>query len=225
MVKIIRKEINEDTNSSVSEHNAIVPEKTYAKITKHKKASIIALAIVLVALGLFFAKGFFIAATVNGSPVSRFSVVKELEKRSGKQALQSLIQKKLIETELDKKGITVTQEEIGSEIKKIEAQIASQGITLKDALAGQGITEDDLREQIATQKKLEKLLAEKIAVLETEIDAYIEDSKVTPLEGVKTENFRKQISEQLKQQKFQEEAQRWVSALTASAKINYYINY
>ena len=185
----------------------------------------IGVAVVLIMVALFFAKGLFVVATVNGSPISRLSVIRELEKQGGKQALEAIIDKKLIETELNKQKISVTPAEIDEEIKKIEAQVASQGGTLEMALTQQGMTEEKLREQITIQKKLEKLLADKVAITEAEIDTYIKDSKATPPKDAKMEDFRKQISDQLKQQKFQQEAQKWVSDLTASAKIKYYVNY
>lgn len=185
----------------------------------------IGVAVILILVALFFAKGIFVAATVNGSPISRLSVIQELEKQGGKQALEAIIDKKLIETELNKQKITVTQEEVAAEIKKIEAQVTSQGGTLEMALSQQGMTKEKLEEQITIQKKLEKLLADKVAVTEAEIDTYLKDSKATPPKDVKMEDFRKQISDQLKQQKFQQEAQKWVSDLTASAKIKYYVNY
>lgn len=185
----------------------------------------IGVAIILIVVALFFAKGIFVAATVNGSPISRLSVIQELEKQGGKQTLESLIDKKLIETELNKQKVSVTKEEVDAEIEKIKTQVTAQGGTLEVALAQQGMTEEKLREQIMIQKKLEKLLADKVTVTEADIDTYIKDSKVTPPKDLKMEDFRKQISDQLKQQKFQQEAQKWVSDLTASAKIKYYVNY
>ena len=211
--------------------NNNVPEVNKASYVslKFKKPKPLAIAIgaavILIIAALFFAKGFFVAATVNGSPISRLSVIQELEKQSGKQALEAMIDKKLIETELKKQRITVTQEEIDAEIKKIESQVASQGGTLDQALAMQGLTKEKLVDQITIQKKLEKLLADKIAITDAEVDTYIKDSKATPPKDVKMEDFRKKISDQLKQQKFQQEAQKWVSDLTASAKIKYYVNY
>ena len=194
---------------------------------KKSKPIIIAIgvAVILVIAALFFAKGLFVAATVNGSPISRLSVIQELEKQGGKQALETIIDKKLIETELNKQNITVAKEEVDEDVKKIEVQVASQGSTLEIALTTQGMTIEKLREQITIQKKLEKLLADKVAVTEEEIDTYLKDLKATPPKDVKTEDFRKQIGDQLKQQKFQQEAQKWVSGLTASAKIKYYVNY
>jgi len=198
------------------------------KLRKPKLLVIVIVITVLLALiltSLFFAKGLFIAATLNGSPISRLSVIKDLEKQSGKQTLESIITQKLINTELAKQNISVSKEEVDEEIKKIEAQVTSQGGTLKDALAQQNMTEEKLREQITIQKKLEKLLADKVAVSDTEIDAYIKENKTTPPKDVKIEDFRKQLGDQLKQQKFQQEAQKWVTDLKTNAKINYYVNY
>ena len=186
---------------------------------------VIGAVVILIFAGLFFAKGIFIAATVDGSPISRLSVIKELEKQGGKQALESIINKKLIENELNKQKITADKEEVDKEIKKIEAQVAGQGSTLASALAMQGMTEEKLREQITIQEKLKKVLADKIAVTDTEVDAYIKDNKMTPPKDMKLEDFRKQIRDQLTQQKFQQEAQKWVSSLIAGAKIKYYVKY
>ena len=211
-----------ETNSAPQESKSYVN----LKFKKPKPLDIaIGVAVILIIVALFFAKGHFVAATVNGSPISRWSVIKELEKQGGKQALEAIIDKKLIETELNKQKITATKEEVDAEIEKIKAQVASQGGTLEAALTQQGMTEEKLREQITIQKKLEKLLADKVAITDAEIDIYIKDSKATPPKDIKMEDFRKQISDQLKGQKFQQEAQKWVSDLTASAKIKYYVNY
>jgi len=185
----------------------------------------IGIAVVLIIVALFFTKGIFVVATVNGSPISRFAVISELEKQGGKQALEALVDKKIIGSELNKKGINIPKEEVDAEIEKIKAQVTTQGGTLEMALAQQGLTEESLREQITIQKKLEKLLADKIAVTDLEIDAYIKDSKTALPKDMKMEDFKKQVGEQLKQQKFQTEAQQWVSDLTASAKIKYYVSY
>ena len=185
----------------------------------------IIIAVVVVGLALYFAKGLFVAAVVNGMPISRWSVIKVLEQQGGKQALQGIIDEKVIEAELDKQKGSVTPKEIDEQIKKIEEQVTSQGGTLAEALAQQGMTAEKLREQITVQEKLKKLLADKIAVSETDVDAYVSESKTPVPEGVSPEDFRKQISEQLKQQKFQKEAQAWIADLTGNAKIKYFVNY
>lgn len=217
-----------ENTTSESSNEPAVNKASYVNL-KFKKPKPLTVAIgvvaILIIIALFFAKGLFVAATVNGSPISRFSVIQELEKQGGKQVLESLIDKKLIETELNKQKITATKEEINEEINKIEAQVASQGGTLEVALAQQGLTKEKLVEQITIQKKLEKLLVDKVAVTDVEIDAYIKDSKTTLPKDMRMDDFRKKIGDQLKQQKFQQEAQKWVSDLTVNAKIKYYVNY
>lgn len=204
------------------------PKYIALKVRKPKRLVIVAMVTVLLIIvltALYFVKGLLIVATLNGSPISRLSVIRDLEKQGGKQTLEGIITQKLIDTELAKQNITVTKEEVDEQIKQIEAQVTSQGGTLKDALAQQNMTEEKLREQITVQKKIEKLLADKVAVSDTEIDAYIKETKASPPKDVKIEDFRKQLSDQLKQQKFQKEAQKWVTDLKTNAKINYYVNY
>ena len=192
---------------------------------KYRSKIIIGLFLLSVVIVLYLGKGLFIAAIVNGKLISRLSVINELEKQGGKQVLKGIIDQKIIETELDKQKITVTKEEIDEEIKKIEEQVSKQGTTLKDALLQQNMTEEKLRDEIAIQKRIEKLLKDKIVISESEIDTYIKDSKATPPKDIKLEDFRKQISLQLQQQKLQTEAQKWVSDLTTNAKIKYFVNY
>lgn len=218
----------EETNAS--ESSVVVEDNKSVKLntkSSRKKRIIIIAAIVAAVLvgGGYYAKGFFIAATVNGKLISRFSVISELEKQGGKQALDSIIEQELIETGLSKKNVPITKQRVDEEIKKIEAQVTSQGGTLKEALAAQGMTEAKLREQIAVQKKLEVVLADKTKVSDEEIDTYIKDSKLPPPADTKPEDFKKQIKEQLERQKFQKEAQAWIADLMKNSDIKYFVNY
>lgn len=192
---------------------------------KHLLALSFGMAIALILGTLFYSKGFFIAATVNGSPISRLAVIGELEKQGGKQALESLITERLIEAELKKNDIVVSDTDIDTEIKKIEEQVASQGGTLEDALTMQGMSMEILRTQIKTQKGLELLLADKVAVTDEEFATALESAKDSAPAGMTDEELKTAITEQLKQQKFQEEAQKWVAELTTNADIKYFVTY
>jgi foldase protein PrsA len=182
-------------------------------------------AILLLAVLVFIGKSLFIAATVNGSPISRLSVVRALEKQSGKAALESMIQKKLIETELKKQNITVTEEEVNAEIRLIEQEVIGQGGTLKAALEAQGVTKETLREQITIQKRLEKALSDKVQVSDADLEALKKQNDLKPAQGQSMGDFNKGLKDRLKRQKFQEEASKWVESLTNNAKINYYVQY
>ena len=180
---------------------------------------------IFIAAVLYYFKGAFVVALVNGTPISRLSVIQELEKQSGKAALESLITKQLIENEARKKNITVSNDEVSAEIKKIEDQLAKQGGSLQAILSQQGMTEDRLREQIGLQKKIEKIIADKLAVSDADVDAYIQNNKVTPAKDEKPEDMKNRIKEQLKQDKFSQEADAWVAAVKDGAKIQYFVDY
>lgn len=210
---------NEVGLSSVSESRSI---KTSRKINL-KTAIIIAVIIILGTLTYVY-KGLFIAAIVNGSPISRFAVTNELEKTSGKQTLDSLITQKLIIKELDSKKITITTEEINADEKMIEDQITTQGGTLDQALAAQGMTIIDLRDQISINLRIEKLLADKIQVSDEEISQYIKDNKLTAPKGQETQ-YNDQIKNQLISNKFDQATQDWVDSIRSQASIRYFVNY
>ena len=182
--------------------------------------------IVLLAIG-YFCRAWIVAATVNGSPVSRLAVVSELEKTTGKAALDALISQKLIEQEARKKGITISDEAVDQEYAKLETQVAAQGGKLADLLSAQGMTRDDLEERIVIQKKVEALLAgeaKDITVTEEEVDGYIEAQKITLPEGGE-EMARAQIMQQLKDQKLNMQGEAFVQGLRSAAKIKRFVWY
>lgn len=183
------------------------------------------LMVIIIAIILFFSKGLFIAASVDGAFISRRAVIKELEKQGGKQVLEEMIKNKLAEIKLAETKITIPKEVVDKEIENIRIEIASQGGTLEAILEEQGETEEKLREQIADQKRLEQILSNKIAVTDEEVDTYLANPQVKKPEGTKMADFRKQVKEGLGQQKFQQASQEWISNIATNAKIKYYVNY
>ena len=190
------------------------------------KQNLIFVAVVVIVFGTFFVfKSLFIAATINGTPISRLSVIRELETNSGQQALDILITKKLIDMESIKMNIVVSETDINTEIQKLETRLAEQGGTLQMILDQQGMTEAQLREQVALQKKLENILNDKIGVTDEEVQEYITKNKLTPPTGTDENIFKDQVRDQLKNQKFNVEAGKWIDEIKASATIKYYVDY
>ena len=201
-------------------------DTTNKKITINlnlKTATIIGGVIVVSAL-LFAIKGLFVAAMVNEFPISRLSVIQELERGSGKAVLESLIVEKLINNEADKKDIKVSDDEVDAEVANVEAQIKSQGGTLDQALAAQGMTLETLKKQIAIQKKLEALLADKIQVADADKEKFIADNKIKIPKGEET-NYNNQITLEIKQQKLNAESKILVDSLKVANTIRYFVSY
>ncbi|KKS17292.1 MAG: Parvulin-like protein peptidyl-prolyl isomerase [candidate division WWE3 bacterium GW2011_GWB1_41_6] len=203
------------------------PSRATVKISKRtlKKYIIITLVAAILATAGYYLKSYFIAATVNGKPISRVQVIKELEKQGGKQTLDSEITKTLILQEAVKSNVDVSQETLDQQIKEIETSLTTQGQTLESALELQGMTREDLYEQLKLQKIIEVMLQDRTAVTDAEIDAYIQENKDFLPKEATQEEIVTDVREQLKQQKFATEFQSWVTELKENAKINYYTNY
>ncbi|MDO8583343.1 MAG: SurA N-terminal domain-containing protein [bacterium] len=183
---------------------------------------LIVLALVVVA---FLLKGLFVAALVNGQPISRLSLIQELEKQGGKQALSALVNQTLILQEAKKKNITVSQKEVDASVKQVEDSLKQQGQNLDEALAMQGMTKQDFTMQLELRSMVEKLLADKIKVTDKEITDYMEKNKDTLPTNLKEDEVKKGVKQQLAQEKLATASQAWLVELQKNAKINYFVNY
>ena len=195
-------------------------------VLKNKKISlgIGIIIVVIIVLAVVF-KSVFIAAIVNGEPISRLSVINALEKQSGKKTLDSLITKKLILQEAKKRNITITQNDIDLEIKKITANLQTQGSTLDQALASQGMTKSDLNDEIRVQVAIAKIVGADVTVTEKEINDFVIANKTQMAEGITEAQFRVQATGELKQQKLQAKTQEFIKNLQDQAKVTRFTSY
>lgn len=182
------------------------------------------LGILLFVVVLYLLRNLIIAATVNGQPISRLSVISELEKQGGKQTLESLITKNLIIQEARKRNVDVSQKEIDAEMKKIKDNLAAQGQNLDQVLQLQGMTKDQLVEQIKLQKMIEKMV-KPAAVTDKEITEYINNNQESLPQDQDEKTLRANIKERLQQQRLNDDAQKFLENLRKNAKINYFVNY
>ena len=200
-------------------------QQAYKKLIKiNTKTAIIIAVIIVVGVLAYVYKGLFIAATVDGIPISRLDIIKKLEKASGKNLLDSFITEKLIQNEANAKGISVSNDEINAAIKNIEEQVIAQGATLDAALSAQGMSMEDLKKQIIFQKEVEKLVADKINVTNEELAQYIKDNAISIPEGQEAAAAA-QIKDELINQKLSTESNALIATLRSQAKIRYFVNY
>jgi len=226
--KSLEIDLVEDIESLASEKkNETKEEKPKAdkKIIKISLRTIVVVVVVIAVLILaYIFKGLLVAATVNGSPIGRLTVIEKLEKASGQTLLDSLIEQKLITDEAAARNIEVTNEEVADEIKKIEDQISAQGGNLEDTLEQQGMTRQDLEEQILLQKQLEKMLSDKIEVTDDDVANYISTYKLDIPEEQQATAYE-QIKAQIKNQKLSQEFDTFLGELKDKADIKYFVKY
>lgn len=217
------------TSSRASSAKKTAPQqvsKSAAVKTKHnKKALIIIGGILVFLLVIFVAKNFVIAATVNGQPISRITVIKELEKQGGQQTLNGLITKALILQEAKKRNITVSQKDMDAEIKKIEDSLKQQSTTLDAALALQGMTRQELDDQIRLQLLVQKMVQGNVKITDDQVAKYIKDNSSYFPESATEDEKVKEAKDQLEQQQMSTETQKLIDQLQKNAKTVYFIKY
>jgi foldase protein PrsA len=199
-------------------------KKTTKPFFLTKKA--IAFFLILVVIGiLYLSKGLFIAATVNGKPIFRYQIIRQLEKESGKRVLENSIVKELILQAAKSNNYAVSDSEIDKQIEDIRKNLEQGGTNLDDALKMEGQTMESLRDALKLQRLAEMLVEDKTFVSEEEIEKYFNENKQSFGEDTKYEAVKDQISSQLKSQKFQTEIEKFLTDLRNKYKIIYFVNY
>lgn len=178
-----------------------------------------------IAIILFYVKGVFVAATVNGAPISRLAVIKQLEKEGGKSVLDTLITNSLVLQEAQKEKVTASPQEIASQISQITANLKTQGQDLNSALSAQGMTMNDLNDQIRLQILVQKMAGKGITITDKEAQDYFNQNNSNYAKGTKFADVEAQIKSDLQQQKLNSQITTWISNLKSKAKINYFVNY
>ena len=219
--KTTKKLNTSSTRSSVKSARTLSIAQTAAV---SKKQIIIGAAVVVIVALLFLGRSLFIAAMVDGKPISRFSVIKNLEKQGGRQALDNLITQQLIIDEAQKRNITASQDEISKQTSTIEKNIQSQGSTLDQALAQQGMTRQELNDQLKLQILLDKMVPPS-TVSAQEVSDYMDKNKDQLPQGESQDQLSMQVEQQLQQQKQQQATQTFVNNLKKNANIVTFVNY
>ena len=202
----------------------MVKLKIPENLLKNKKFKYSAI-IILIAILLALTKSLFVAALVNGWPVSRIAVIKALEKQGGSDVLNTLVERSLIFQEAGRLGVKISDDVINTQITSIEEILKGQSLTLEEALAARGQTKKDLIDQIRIQKTVEVILSQKINISEEDTAKYFEENKALLDEGAVLEDVKEDIRGQLFQQKLNDEYRKWVEELKAKSKILYYVDF
>lgn len=117
-----------------------------------------------------------VVARVGDETITKDELYDELVKANGQAALDSLITKKIVDLEVEKQDVNVTEEEIQSELDKIMEQYGGEE-AFNQALASYGYSEDDIKSDIKTTLNINKLLEAEITITEEEMKSYFEENK------------------------------------------------
>lgn len=189
----------------------------------NKRNVVIIIVVIFIVAIIYLLRNQLIVATVNGESINRLTLINQLEKQAGKKVLEGLVINTLILQEAKSKNVTVSNNEIDSEIKNIDENLKKRGQSLDQALTLQGLTIDAVKEQVKINLIMKKLLAGKISVSDKDVSDYIDQTKESIPQDANLEDTKKQVRQQLEQQKLQEKYQELIKSLQDKAKINYLI--
>lgn len=147
------------------------PEAPRSNFLNAKALTIILLVVVLGAL-VYWKKSWFIAATVNGSPVTSLELQQRLNHDFRQQGLQDLVDERLILQEASKNSAVPSQDEL--EKKYLEfSQTYGGPEEFEKLLSAQGQSKDSLLRRIKLNLALDKMYAGQATASSQEVDEYI----------------------------------------------------
>ncbi len=200
-------------------------KKIQDKMSKSKlmnTPTIIAL-VVIILLGLtYIFRDAYLAAMVNGQPITRIRIQKEAEKMQGEQILEQAVLEALIVQKAREEGVQVSDEAVNEQINQIKENVAGQGQDFDQLLAMQGMTLAELEQQIKIQKLAEELVGTEVEVTQEDIDQYLQQNEQFLPEDATEEELQQQARQQLEQQKMSQKYQNWIEDLKENAQVKYF---
>lgn len=119
-----------------------------------------------------------VVATVGDANITKDDLYDLLVKASGDQALDSLINDKIVELEIKKEKIEISKDESKAELDKFIEESGGEEV-FKDALEKSGLTEKDFQQDIDKYLSIRKLMEPLVKVTDEEVEAYFNENKAT----------------------------------------------
>lgn len=179
----------------------------------------------IVALGIFvyWKANYFVVATVNGEPISRYALILELEKQGAQQVLEQMVTNKLVEQKAKEAGIEVTQVEIDAEVARIEESLIAQGADLETMLQFYGQDMNTFLQGIKQNLIIKELFKGQIEISDSDIQEYYESNPDNFPEGATMNDLNDQIYDELYSNEVGMLYQEWLQEVKNESDINYLI--
>ncbi|MFH2086005.1 MAG: SurA N-terminal domain-containing protein [bacterium] len=192
----------------------------YAVPPKRMNNKIISLALAAVVIGLLVYKfgPWLVPAVIDNRPVTRFELWSRLEKNYGTQALDDIVNEKILDKAISDAHVKVDEAKVSDQIKSLEKQFETTG-GLDEALKQRGLTRQDLEKQVRTQLSVEELLADKINPSDEEVQKQFDAGATTTYKDQKFDTVKDSIKEELKQTKLRDAFLAWFADVKKDIKV------
>jgi hypothetical protein len=220
MSKATKKTVKKSVSKASPEMVMPIAPVSTQMTRKPVSSKAISLALVVVVIGLLTYKvgPWMVPAVVDNRPVSRFELWSRLEKSYGAQALDDMVNEKILDGAIAKAGVKVDQTKLDEQMTTLEKQFETSG-GLDEALKQRGLTRNDLMKQVKTQISVEELLADKINPTEDEIKAQFDSGATTLYKDKKFDEMKASITDELKQTKLRDAFLVWFADIKKEAKV------
>ncbi|AOV06477.1 foldase protein PrsA [Sporosarcina ureilytica] len=115
-------------------------------------------------------------ATVGGEKITKDELYEILVQSNGQQALEALIDEKIVALEVKKEDIKVPEDEIKEEVANFMENAGGEE-AFKNALEQSGMTEEDFKKDVIQYLSIRKLMEPRVEVTDEEIETYFEENK------------------------------------------------
>ncbi len=116
------------------------------------------------------------AAVVNGDRITEKEFVGKLKEATGKQILQQMIDRQIVEDAFQKAGLKLSEQDIAARIQEMQSR-APTPAAFEEYLAARGVTIEDLREDLELQMKVMMLATKDVVVTEEQLKQFYEEHK------------------------------------------------
>ncbi|MBI3485555.1 SurA N-terminal domain-containing protein [Candidatus Daviesbacteria bacterium] len=209
--------------SSKKEKGLVVqpnPQTSSAKFSlpRNKKLPVIVLSVLVLAGLLFLISKWLVFAWVDKIPVTRVELYKRLDARYGKDIKDQIITEQLILNEARNRGVSVSNDEINAEYKKIQDQVGAEMLT--SLLSQQNVNENTFRDQLKFQILVRKMFSQNVSVSDDEVNKVIEQQASGSANPAPVDDKQKQeIKDQLLQQKISQNFKTWLQGALQSSRV------
>ena len=181
------------------------------------KRDYLALIIVGLALLAFFNKSWFIAATVNGQPLTNLEVQKRLNSSYKESVVNQMIGEKILEQEGTKKGVVISQQDLNNRVGVDEKSYGGKEV-FEMLLSQQGLSREDYLTRVKALLLIERIYSAEIKPTDEEMKSFMEENRSLP-EATDEAKFKEFATTQLSQQKLSRVFSQKFSELRKSANI------
>lgn len=213
--KIVEKSKDDYPFSKVN--NLLSKFSSWKNIRSSKKFYLVILILGILLLAVY-KKSWFIAAMVNGSPVTNLELQMKLNNQFKAQTLNQLIEEKIILDEASKNNAIPNETEIDQRIKELEIQVGGSQ-TFDGLLSQQGLTRSTLRNRLRLTLAISKLYEKEATISAEEVTKFVETSK-NQLQATDSAGQEKEAYDNLKNQKLSQIFSEKFQELRKNAKIS-----